>query len=332
MDQQQKTKRFGFFIILCACILRLSMTGIPGRLLQYLVQAGISSILTYSETGQDVRFSASLEKKMDFMRESPMPWMPEPEKPQFSGMDAKLVEMDNDCAYRPDLETLIAQPLDWDLTAEDPTVLILHTHTTESYTKTTEDYTETSAYRTLEERYNMLSVGDAVAEFLRENGIGVIHDREIHDYPSYSGSYVHSRNEAEEILARYPSIRLVLDLHRDAVERNGVQLRTLAEVDGAPSAQLMIVVGTDVSRQSHKNWQENLALALKLQVQMERLCPGIMRPMNLRPQRFNQDLSPGALLIEVGAAGNTHAEALAAAGVLAQTIADLAKGANTEAS
>lgn len=326
MDQQQKTKRFGIYIILCACILRLCMTGLPGKALWYLVQTGTSSILTYLETGRNVRFSASLEKKMDFMRESPGPWMPRPEKPEFSPSDASFVEMDYDCAYRPDLEELIARPLDWDLTEGGPAVLILHTHTTESYTKDGEVYTESSAYRTLDENYNMLSIGDMVAEILTQAGIGVIHDRQIHDYPSYSGSYVHSRNRAEEILEQYPSVRLVLDLHRDALERNGVQYRPVVQVDGESCAQLMFVVGTDISRSSHENWQENLALALKLQVQMQRLFPGIMRPLNLRSQRFNQDLRSGALLVEIGAAGNTRKEALCAAEKLSEAIICLSKG------
>lgn len=327
MDQQQKTKRFGFYIILCACVLRLSIAGIPGRLFRNLVQAGTSSILTYLETGRNVRFSASLEKKMDFIRESPMPWIPQPEKPGFSPSDVDLVEMDYDCGYRPDLETLVTRPLDWDLTADEPTVLILHTHATESYTKNGEMYAETAAYRTLDENYNMLSIGDTVADVLTQAGIGVIHDRGIHDYPSYSGSYVHSRNSVEEILERYPSIQLILDLHRDAVEKDGKQLRPLAQGEGKPSAQLMLVVGTDISRQSHENWQENLALALKLHIQLERMTPGIMRPLNLRAQRFNQDLSPGALLVEVGAAGNTREEALTAARKLADALVFLSKGA-----
>ena len=263
---------------------------------------------------------------MDFFRESPEPWMPQPEKPSFSRSDAALVEVDYDCAYRPDLETLIVQPLRWDLTGPEPKVLILHTHTTESYTKNGEAYTETSAYRTLDENHNMLSIGDTVAELLEKEGIGVIHDRQRHDYPSYSGSYVQARSSMEEILTQYSSVRVVLDLHRDALEQNGTQFRPVIQMDDVSVAQLMFVVGTDVSRKDHKNWQENLALALRLQVQLERIAPGIMRPLNLRAQRFNQDLSPGALLVEVGAAGNTREEAQKAAEILAKALISLSKG------
>ena len=311
MELQQRTRRFGWRVILCACLLRL-LTG--------------DTFLTYLETGRNVRFSASSGEIPVHMRESPAPWLPRQEKPVFSARDAALVELDNDTALTADLEELLEAPLDWDLTAEAPTVLILHTHTTESYTKTGENYEETSDFRTLSEEYNMVSIGDRVAQLLTAAGIGVIHDRQLHDYPSYNGSYVHARASTEEILKANPSIRLILDLHRDALEKNGSQLGPVAAIEGNSAAQMMLVVGTNVSRQAHKNWEENLSLALKLQVQLERLYPGIMRPVNLRQQRFNQDLRPGALLIEVGAAGNTRAEALAAAEALAEGIIALSEG------
>ena len=69
-----------------------------------------------------------------------------------------------------------------------------------------------------------------------------------------------------------------------------------------------------------------ISLGLKLQAQLERLSPGITRPMSLRSQRFNQDLTKGSLLIEMGAAGNTHKEALRAAEQLAKAIIALARG------
>lgn len=315
MDLRQRTRRFSASVVLCACILRLGLAGLPALLFPI-----------YSETGQDVRFSASLEDLPWHFRESPAPWIPEAKLPEFSAEDLQRVSMDYDCALRPDLEELLKMPLDWNLKGAEPAVLILHTHTTESYAKGTDDYTESASYRTLEEAHNMLSIGQTVAEILTEAGITVIHDRQIHDYPSYNGSYVHSRSSTEKILEENPGICLILDLHRDALETEGKQMRTLTQVEGETAAQLMMVVGTDVSRQNHKNWKENLALALKLHVLLERENPGIMRPVNLRSQRFNQDLSTGALLIEVGAAGNTRKEALLTARKLAEAIVTLAGG------
>ena len=317
MDQRQRTKRFGFYVILCACLLRLLVEGIPQRGLLWLLQRDTAPIHTYSETGRTVRFSPSSAH----FRESPAPWAPEPEKPVFSREDELLVEVYNTSGKPVDVEALLEAPLDWDLTGGTPRVLILHTHGSESYTPGEEPYAAVSSYRTLEENRNMLSIGDAVAEILEESGIGVIHDRQIYDHPSYNGAYTRARRAISEYLAAYPDIRLVLDLHRDASGSAGKQLRTEAVVDGETSAQLMLVQGTNFD-----GWEENLSLAAKLHGLLERENPGIMRPLNLRGQRFNQDLSPGALLVEVGAAGNTRQEALRAARCLAEAVAELAKG------
>ena len=131
--------------------------------------------------------------------------------------------------------------------------------------------------------------------------------------------------DLEELQQQYPTIRLVLDLHRDASGTGQKQLRTAATVAGQTVAQLMLVMGTN-----YDTWQENFSLAAKLHAQLERQAPGITRPINLRASRFNQDLCPGALLVEVGAAGNTHGEAMLAAEELAKAIVALAKGTGPE--
>ncbi len=282
------------------------------------------AFLVYLETGRIVRFSPSLEENSYFAGESAPPMAPA--RPVFSPSDAARLKLWNVSGIQPDVQALLARPLNWDLVSREPTVLILHTHSTESYTKNGEAYQETSDYRTLDENYNMLSIGDRVAQLLRQAGIGVVQDRELHDYPSYNGSYTDARKSIAEYLEQYPSIRLVLDLHRDASGDPNNQLRTLAVVEGRSSAQLMLVMGTDAAGQYHPHWQENLALGLKLQYQLESLAPGITRPVCLRSQRFNQDMTSGSLLIEVGAAGNTHDEAMLAAEILAQAIITLARG------
>ncbi len=329
MDNHQRSLRFGAALIAAALVFRLAGSGLFDSLADFLTQPKIASFLLYLETGRIVRFSQSMEEKEVFALESAIPdfaRLPE-EKPSFSAADGENVNIKYNCSRTPDLGALITRPLDWDLTGEEPTVLILHTHTTESYTKADgESYKETSLFRTLDEGYNMLSIGDMVARILEAGGVKVLHDRELHDYPSYNGSYNHARKSVKQYLEEYPSIRLVLDLHRDASGDNRNQMKTHTSVDGQDSAQLMLVVGTDAAGISHPDWEENLALGLKLHVQIERLCPGMMRYVNLRAQRFNQDLMPGMLLVEVGAAGNSHTEALRAAQVLAQGILSLSEG------
>jgi stage II sporulation protein P len=107
---------------------------------------------------------------------------------------------------------------------------------------------------------------------------------------------------------------------------NGQQLTTSATVGGQPASQIMLVIGTDASGNHHPNWQQNLSLALKLTAQLEKENPGITRPIYLRSERFNMDLTPGGLLVEVGASGDTHNQAVIAANALANAILALSKG------
>ena len=326
MKQYERARRVGLASIALALVLRLCMMDVPERIAAFLTRPDIAAFLIYLETGRDVRFSPSLGVySPDFAESAPAAALtPEiPPVPSFSGEEE--VELYYAANKNPDIPGLLSKELRWSLYGQAPTVLILHTHSTESYTKKEEVYEETSSWRTRDENYNMLSIGAAVAQLLNEAGIPTVQDREVHDYPSYNGSYVDARKAIGEKLEQYPSIRLVLDLHRDASGGEGGQLRTLAAVDGEASAQLMVVVGTN-----HKGYEENLSLGLKLHVLLEGYYSGIMRPLQLRAQRFNQDLSPGALLIEVGAAGNSHPEAMLAAEKLAEAVIALAQGTGQE--
>ena len=338
MDHQNRTLRFGAAVIAWAVLLRLAAAGTFRPLVEFFEKPNIQAFLIYLETGRNVRFSPSLEEIPESVGQTQPPettvpaevptqaWEVPPALPVFSAGDAELVDILYACSLRPDLENLLQEPLDWDLTGEEPKVLILHTHATESYTRQGEDYIESSAFRTLDERYNMVSVGERVAEMLIKAGIGVIHDRQLHDYPSYNGSYSNARKAIRKILEENPQISLVLDLHRDASEDLNNQFRPAVTVEGEETAQIMLVMGTNAAGLTHPEWEKNLSLGLKLQAQLERQAPGISRPMSLRSQRFNQDLTPGSLLIEMGAAGNSHDEALRAAEQLARAVIALSRG------
>ena len=322
MKQLSHARRVGITAILCALVLRLWSEGYGERLFRLITSPEAAAFYIYLETGRDVRFSPSLPAfSPDFMESPPAATIPasEPTLPSFS--DADGLELYYASAEKPDIPALLAQPLQWNLRGGEPTVLIIHTHTTESYTRVDEPYTESAAWRTADEGYNMISVGETVKQILEDNGIPVLHDRELHDYPSYNGSYTRTRKAIQDYVNQYPSIQLILDLHRDAAGEGRNQMRTHATVDGAPSAQLMLVMGTN-----YDTYPENLSLALKVHAQLEAQCPGITRPLQLRAARFNQDLCPGALLVEVGAAGNTHPEAHLAAEQLAKAIVALAEG------
>lgn len=336
MDHQKRSLRIGAAVILCGIFFRLLSSGVLRPTALELPE--LASFLLYLETGRVIHGTEPAATTPPTVPETtagptvpatdPPQTLPPVERPAFTAADAGLISLRDHCNYQPDLASLLERPLDWDLTGEAPTVLILHTHTTESYTPSPgENYQEAGEYRTLDESFNMICVGDRLAETLEAGGIAVLHDRKLHDYPSYNGSYEDSRASIAEFLKEYPSIRLVLDLHRDAADDGyGGQMDTRATVDGVESAQLMLVVGTDAGGLTHPNWRENLALAAKLQVWLEKQWPGLCRPISFRSQRFNQDQSPGALLVEVGAAGNTRQEALTAAEALAKAILALSHG------
>lgn len=317
MEVAQSARQFGVSIILFTLLFRLFESGLPQKLLpEKPIQ---------KETGLSLRSYSFFP----YIPESspPTDYTPVETLPSFPPEAAEGIGLVNFGKEEPDLEALLARPLTLSLAADAPTVLILHTHTTESYTQDGERYSESGAYRTLDEKHNMLAIGDRVAELLERAGIGVIHDRQLHDYPAYSTAYTHARKAIRAELKDNPQIQLVLDLHRDAADSGGEQLRTRATIRGRAGAQLMIVSCCGSAALSIPDWQDNLALALKLQATLEEQCPGITRPISLRTQRFNQDLSPGALLIEVGAAGNTQAEAELAAEQLARAIIALKDGA-----
>lgn len=321
--------RTGAAAIALAVVLKI-FTSVPLPTKLFNAQS-VSRWVIYLETGrilaETVPATQATEPTPTVIEKEPPE---EPRRLSFSPSDGDLVNIRSswDCALTP--RELVMEKLDWDLTGDEPTVLIYHTHAMESYTpQTGEDYTEEVPFRTADLDYNMVSIGTRLAELLEKAGISVLHDTALHDAASYNGSYASSRETVEKYLAQYPSIRLVLDIHRDAAEDgSGHQVATTAETAQGDTARLMLVLGSEAGGLYNPNWQENYALAVKLQAVLEQESPGLCRELHLTDQRYNQDLSPGALLIEVGAAGNSHDEALRAMTPLAEAIAALSKGAN----
>ena len=225
-------------------------------------------------------------------------------------------------------EEEVSRPFAAQLGQGDPQILILHTHGSESYTPPEEAKVVWSGdYRTTDTRYNVVAVGDVMAEVFGAAGISVLHDRTLYDYPSYNGAYDRSLASIEDYLARYPSIRFVLDLHRDAVEDTaGNQYRVICETQEGTAAQMTLVVGSDGGGLYHPNWQENLRLATALQEHLLAENEQLMRPVLLRNSRYNQHVTTGSLLVEVGAAGNSPEEATLAARIFAEGMIDVITG------
>ena len=322
MDWERRCMRLCAGVLILAVVLRLWAGGalVPiGRALQ---SEQAASLLLYLQTGRVVRSLPDVPEMLE---------LPDPgvKIAGFSAGDLELVELSDEPGLRPDLESRLTAPVELTLNDGQPRVLILHSHTTESFQQTADRYTETSPYRTLDPGHNMLALGELLAEILESAGIGVIHDRDFHDYPSYNGAYSHAAASTRAYLEEYPTIELILDLHRDAADTPTGQMATSCTVGGEKAAQLMFVLGTD-KRLNHPDWEENLSLALKLQVLLEKENPGICRDLTLSKNRYNQHLGKYALLIEIGAAGNTLEEAKLAARELAEAIAQLAQMQNAE--
>ncbi len=314
MENERKSLRWGVMLIAWAAMLRLLAVGLPEIVIRGITGEQTVAVLFYLESGRVVRPG----NPETTPRETTAPvTQAEQKNTLLTAEDAQLVSLHNKTDLEPNIARLMLEAEFPCLEGSGPTVLIVHSHGSESYLAQA-GYTESSPYRTHDRGHNMVSVGEALADKLRSRGIEVIHDTTMHDVPDYNGAYANSRAAIGKYLERYPSIRLVLDLHRDASSDYVNQLTTHARVDGEDSAQLMLVIGT-----SHDGWQRNMSCAVQLHALLEKTWPGLCRSIDFRTGRFNQDLGPVTILVEVGAAGDTRQEALIAVDALAQAIAAL---------
>ena len=227
-----------------------------------------------------------------------------------------------------DLAAAAAATVPITLPEEGPQILIIHTHGSEAYTPDgTDVYTPSdNNTRTLDTNYNMVRVGTEMEKVFTEMGLGVVHDTTLYDYPQYNGAYDRSAQAVKAYLEQYPTIRIVLDVHRDAlIGEDGTVYKAVTTVDGTSTAQVMLVLGSSEGGE-HPNWMENLTLACKIQNGMNTLYPTLARPMTMRSSRYNQQLCSGSLLVEVGTHGNTLQEALAGARLFARAAGQVLLG------
>ena len=205
----------------------------------------------------------------------------------------------------------------------EPQVLIVHTHTTESYEPYARDYyDEEFPFRTRDSSHNMTAVGAVLAQTLADNGISVLHDGTVHDYPAYTGAYDRSEATIRAALEQYPSIKIVIDLHRDAISSaDGSRTAPVAMIDGKNAAQLMIIAGCDDGHFNMPNYMENFRLAALLQNSTELKYPGLARAVLFDYRNYNQHITTGSLLIEVGTHANSLDEALYTAQLLGESMA-----------
>ncbi len=197
-----------------------------------------------------------------------------------------------------------------------PQVLIYHTHTTEAYLGET---------RSRDNNKNMVAVGNKITEKLKSAGINTVHDTTCHDYPTYNGSYDRSKVTIQKNLKKYPGIQVTLDIHRDAMSAsNGIKYKPTAVINGKKAAQLMIVSGCDDDGTlGFPNWEYNLRLAVRLQKSLADKYPGLARPLDFCARKYNENMTKGSLLIEIGTEVNTLDETLYTGELLGNSLVDV---------
>lgn|GEM_PF-4030900 len=231
------------------------------------------------------------------------------------------IPLSNEAKLAYDVETLSTLVPAFTLTEQDePLVLIMHTHGSEGYADTDGHSKDTDK--------NVVAVGEALEEILQEMGIPVLHDERMYDVPSYTKSYNEAYQGIQDTLEQNPSIQIVMDIHRDAYTYDdGSLLRTADTLTGADgetlrTSRVMFLVGTNAGTLEHPTWRSHLAFAMALQTRMEDIVPGITRSVFLRRQRFNEHMTPGSLLVEIGSSGDTLEEAKAAVRVFGKALAE----------
>lgn len=237
-------------------------------------------------------------------------------------------EEESDWQLLPSLPPTPQPQVESRLTGEQPLVLVYHTHSSESYFP---------AMRAAGERgdrpysrnpqINMFRVGEELVWSLQAQGVPAFHLRVEFDRQGLTGSYMESEKGVREVLSRYPTIRYLIDVHRNSAPRS----QTVVEVKGRPTARVMFVVGKGSPTFPNPHWKENEAFGRRLAALMEAEASNLVRYVSsggggwtyVRSSRFNQHLSPRAILVEVGGPENTLAEALEASRLLGRALARL---------
>ncbi len=248
------------------------------------------------------------------------------------------VTMDNDVNKEIAIDKIASAPEYEKLTLTDaePTVLIYHTHTTEAYAKTAlYNYIETSQWRTDDNTMNIVTVGERLKTLLAEYGIAAIHDTTNHEPPKLATSYSRSVETMEKYKSKYPSLKLFIDVHRDAYGNEEAGLKDVVIINGKEVAKLMFVVGTGEGATGtgfgeKPDFPSNYALAKTLTNELQSFDVDLVRKIRVKTGRYNQHVANHCILVEVGHNANTLDQALNAVEYLAMAIAKTANAPQIE--
>jgi len=277
-------------------------TGTTGQKEDNIISGGVASSIFFDEADEQKDFS---------------------DKKSISAGEVTIQNQSNIKIEKTDIDAILKEPLNIKFDRKGPKVLVYHTHTTEGYVRNNSELgknkKEFPSY-TSDVKYSVVRVGDQLSEYLEKTyDISVIHNGTVH------GNYSNSLKTIESYLKSYPSIKIIFDIHRDGLAADKPKLRLVKEINGKNAAQVMFVVGTNGSGLKHPKWRDNLKLAVKLQQKLNEEAPGLARPIYISNNRYNQHMADGALIIEIGADGNTIDEALESTKYVAKAISEVIK-------
>lgn len=227
--------------------------------------------------------------------------------------------------YYPNIKKLFEE--DVKLSIDDkskPTILIYHSHTTESYALLDVGYYMSSDARSNDVSKNMVRVGDDLAKYLEKQGFKVIHDKTIHD-EDYNSSYDHSRVNIEKYLEKYPSIDVTIDVHRDDITySNKTKVKPTTKINGKKAARMMIISGCEYGKvKNFPDWEDNLRFNIQVQNKVEQKYKGLMRPIMFSQRKYNMFETHYSFLLEIGTDANTLDEACYSARMFGDALGEL---------
>ncbi|MCX8130997.1 MAG: stage II sporulation protein P [Clostridia bacterium] len=258
--------------------------------------------------------------------ESSITYEGEDENKEDKVISGEKIAIHNESKMKIDMKlisSLLKERLKISFNRKGPQILIYHTHTTEGYLKNPKDVNKKGiSNRTSDTRYNVVRVGQALYESLHKKyDFNVIHNGTVNDY-DFNSAYNTAYKTVNNILRGNKSIRIVFDIHRDGLNAERPKLRVTSRINGKTVAKVMFVVGTS-SRLKHPEWKENFKLALKIQEKLNTYYPGLARPINVSSNRYNQHVTNGALIIEIGGDGNTVEECVESTKYLSRAISEV---------
>ncbi|WP_407307164.1 stage II sporulation protein P [Desulfosporosinus sp. SB140] len=237
-------------------------------------------------------------------------WAYNPNDPEFEGPILEPIET----APKSGGNTAVAPPAAPVPGSKEILVGIYNTHNSECYTG------DGGPERRTGENGDVVTVAETLKNALGQQGIGAVHSLQIHDAEQFMTAYSRSVNTATKMLEDNPSIKVLLDIHRDGFPP-GVPKSTVM-VKGKQVSNVLVIIG-----KKNPHWQKNEALAKELIALGNEKYPGLF-DQNISyaaDARYNQHLSDGGLLLEFGSQLNTLEEANGAAEAVAEILADWLK-------